>query len=148
VLSPICPCSACCHPSHKHLPIYSLQETSVAGARRGRPPCFVNELEALYGGPNWNTSCFMSAGGIGAAMPPHVMRPQDDLGPSSYHSGSKRDTRDHVVNSPEKKSCNAGEYMARLSESIAARSTTRVQNVPMSRRRSTKQCKSYETMVC
>ena len=62
--------------------------------------------------------CFMSAGGIGAATPPH-------FGPSNYHYGSKRDSRDNVINSPEKKSCNVGEYMARLSESIAARSTSR-----------------------
>ena len=68
---------------------------------------------------------FMSAGGIGASTPPHVVWLQDHIGPSSYHSGSKRDTRDQVVNSPEKKACNVGEYMARLSESIAAMSTSR-----------------------
>ena len=62
----------------------------------------------------------MSAGGIGATMPPH-------FGPSNDHSGSKRDSRDNVINSPEKKSCNVGEYMAHLSESIAARSTSRDQ---------------------
>jgi len=32
---------------------------------------------------------------------------------------------DNVVNSPEKKYCNMGEYMARLSDSIAARSASR-----------------------
>ena len=61
---------------------------------------------------------FMSAGGIGVATPPR-------FGPSSYHSGSKRDNRDNVINSPEKKSCNVGEYMACLSESTAMRSTSR-----------------------
>jgi hypothetical protein len=70
---------------------------------------------------------FMSAGGICASTPPPpVVQPQDFSGPSSYNSGSKRGTRDHVVTGPDKKkSCNVGEYMARLSESIAARSTSR-----------------------
>jgi len=64
---------------------------------------FLNELEELYGDPNQNMGCFMSAGGIGAATPPH-------FGPSSDHSGSKRDSRDNVINSLEKKkSCNVGE---------------------------------------
>jgi hypothetical protein len=86
----------------------------------------LNELEALYGDRNWNTGSFMFVGGIGASTP-HVMWPQDHFGPSSYHSGSKRDTMDHVVNNPEKKSSNVGEYMARLSKSIIARSTSRDQ---------------------
>ncbi|CAD6334518.1 unnamed protein product [Miscanthus lutarioriparius] len=100
-------------------------ETSAAGAARCKPPRFLNELGALYGDRNCNMGSFMSAGGIGASTPPHVVWLQDHIGPSSYHSGSKRDTRDQVVNSPEKKACNVGEYMARLSESIAAMSTSR-----------------------
>jgi hypothetical protein len=41
-----------------HLRICSLQETSAAGAERGKPPRFLNELEALYGDQNRNTlSC-------------------------------------------------------------------------------------------
>jgi hypothetical protein len=83
----------------------------------------LNELEALYNDQNWNMGSFMSAGGISTL--PHVMWPQDHFRPSSYHSDSKRDTMDHVVNSLEKKSCNVGEYMAHLSKSIIARSTSR-----------------------
>ena len=68
----------------------------------------------------------MSASGIRELMPPAALRPIDFGGPSSYHSGSKRDTMDNVVNSPKKKkTCSVGEYMAQLSESIAARSTSR-----------------------
>ena len=67
----------------------------------------------------------MSAGGIRESTPPAALRPIDLGGPSSYHSGSKRDTMDNVVNSPEKKkNCSMGEYMARLSKSIAARSAS------------------------
>ena len=67
----------------------------------------------------------MSAGGIRESTPPAALRPIDLGRPSSYHSGSKRDTMDNVVNSPEKKkNYNMGEYMARLFESIAARSTS------------------------
>ena len=67
----------------------------------------------------------MSAGGIRESTPPIALRPIDLGGPSSYHSGSKRDTMDNVVNSPKKKkNCSVGEYMARLSESIAAKSTS------------------------
>jgi hypothetical protein len=43
-----------------------LLETSAAGARHGRPPRFLNKLEALYDDWNWNTGTFLSAGGIGA----------------------------------------------------------------------------------
>ena len=68
----------------------------------------------------------MSAGGIRESTPPATVRRLDLGGPSSYQSSSKRDSRDHVVNSPEKKkNCNVGEYIARLSESIAARSASR-----------------------
>ena len=68
----------------------------------------------------------MSAGGIRESTPPAALCPIDFGGPSSYHSGSKRDTMDNVVNSPEKKkNCSVGEYMAWLPESIAARSTSR-----------------------
>ena len=68
----------------------------------------------------------MFAGGIRESTPPAAFHRLDLGGPSSNHSGSKRDTRDHVVNSPEKKeNCNVGEYIARLSESIAARSASR-----------------------
>ena len=64
----------------------------------------------------------MSTGGIRESTPPAALRPIDLGGPSSYHSGSKRNTIDNVVNSPEKKkTCSVGEYMARLSESIAAK---------------------------
>ena len=67
----------------------------------------------------------MSAGGIRESTHPAVLRPIDFGEPSSYHSGSKRNTMDNVVDSPEKKkTCSVGEYMARLSESIAARSTS------------------------
>ena len=68
----------------------------------------------------------MSAGGIRESTPPAALRRLDLGGPSSYHSSLKRDTMDHVINSPEKKkNCSMGEYMARLSESIAARSASR-----------------------
>ena len=68
----------------------------------------------------------MSAGGIRESTPPAALRPIDLGGPSSYHSGSKRNTIDNVVNSLEKKkTCSVGEYMARLSESIVARSASR-----------------------
>jgi len=67
----------------------------------------------------------VSAGGIRESTPPAALRRLDLGGPSTYQSGSKRDTWDHVVNSPEKKNCSMGEYMARLSESIAARSASR-----------------------
>jgi len=68
----------------------------------------------------------VSAGGIRESTPPAALRRLDLGGPSSYHSGSKRDTREHVVNSPEKKkNCNVGEYIAWLSESIAAMSASR-----------------------
>ena len=68
----------------------------------------------------------MSAGGIRESTPPATLCPIDFGGPSSYHSGMKRDTMDNVVNNLEKKkTCNMGEYMAQLSESIAARSTSR-----------------------
>ena len=68
----------------------------------------------------------MSAGGIRESTHPAVLRPIDFGGPSSYHSGLKRDTMDNVVNSPEKKkTCNVGEYMARLFERIAVRRTSR-----------------------
>ena len=68
----------------------------------------------------------MSAGGIRESTSPTALRRLDLGGPSSYQSGSKRDSRDHVVNSLEKKkNCNVGEYIARLSESIAARSASR-----------------------
>ena len=68
----------------------------------------------------------MSAGGIRESTPPGAMRRLDLGGPSSYQSGSKRDNRDHVVNSLEKKkNCNVGEYIAWLSESIAAMSASR-----------------------
>ena len=68
----------------------------------------------------------MSAGGIRESTPPTALRRLDLGSPSSYHSGSKRDTMDNVVNSPEKKkNCSVGEYMAWLPESIAARSTSR-----------------------
>ena len=67
----------------------------------------------------------MSAGGIRESTPPAALHPIDFGGPSSYHSGMKRDTMDNVVNNLEKKkTCNMGEYMAQLSESIAARSTS------------------------
>ena len=67
----------------------------------------------------------MSAGGIRESTPPTALRPIDFGGPSSYHSGSKRDTMDNVVNCLEKKkTCSVGEYMAWLSKSIAARSTS------------------------
>ena len=119
MLSTICPSSGCYHPSDKKFAMCSLQETSAASGKCGIPPPFLNELEELYGDPNRSTGCFMSTGSIGAATPPH-------FGPSSDHSGSKRDNRDNVINSPEKKkSCNVGEYMACLSESIAVRSTSR-----------------------
>ena len=81
--------------------------------RRGRQPCFLDQLEALFGDRNRNTGCFMSAGGIRESMPPAALRPINLGGPSSYHSSSKRDTMDNVVNSPEKKkNCNVGEYIA------------------------------------
>ena len=68
----------------------------------------------------------MSAGGIRESTPPAAFRRLDLGGPSSNHSGSKRDTRDHVINSPKKKkNCNVGEYIARLSKSIAARGASR-----------------------
>ena len=68
----------------------------------------------------------MSAGGIRESTPPAALRRLDLGGPSSYHSGLKRDTMDHVVNSLEKKkNCSMEEYMARLSESIVARSASR-----------------------
>ena len=106
----------------------SSQETSSAGGRHGRPPRFLEKLEALYGDRNRHTGCFMSAGGLRASMPPPVVEPQHFYGTYSDNSSSKRGTRDHVVNSLEKKkSCNVGEYMARLSESNAARSTSRDQ---------------------
>ena len=67
----------------------------------------------------------MSAGGIRESTPPAALRLIDLGGPSSYHSDSKRDNMDNVVNSLEKKkTCSVGEYMAWLSESIAARSTS------------------------
>ena len=67
----------------------------------------------------------MSASGIRESTPPAALCPIDFGGPSNYHSGLKRDTMDNVVNSLEKKkTCSVGEYMARLSESIAARSTS------------------------
>jgi len=97
----------------------------LAGGRRGRPPRFLEELKALYDDQNRNTGYFMSTSCIRASTPPHVVEPQDFFEPSSYNSGSKRATRDYVVNRPEKKSCNMGVYMACLSESIAARSTSR-----------------------
>ena len=68
----------------------------------------------------------MSTGGIRESTPPAALRRLDLGGPSSYHSGSKRDSTDHVVNNPEKKkNCNVEEYIARLSESITARSSSR-----------------------
>jgi hypothetical protein len=67
----------------------------------------------------------MSASGIRESMPPPIA-PLDFSGSSSYHSGSKRGSRDQVVTSPEKKkSFDVGEYIACLSESIDARSTSR-----------------------
>ena len=83
----------------------------------------------------------MSAGGIRESTPPAALCWLDLGGPSSYHSGSKRDTMDNVVNSPEKKkNCSVGEYMARLSESIAAKSTSR------DRERTREQAKVDEAM--
>ena len=68
----------------------------------------------------------MSTGGIQESTPPAAVRRLDLGGPSSYQSGSKRDSRDHVVNSLEKKKTYyVGDYIARLSESIAARSASR-----------------------
>ena len=68
----------------------------------------------------------MSAGGIREATPPDAVRWLDLRGPSSYQSGLKMDNRDHVVNSPEKKKTYyVGDYITRLSESIAARSASR-----------------------
>ncbi|XP_066365580.1 uncharacterized protein [Miscanthus floridulus] len=93
---------------------------------RGRQPQFLDQLEALFRDCNQNIGCFVSAGGIRDSMPPAVLRRLDLGGPSSNHSSSKRDTMYHVVNSLEKKkNCNVGEYIARLSESIAARSASR-----------------------
>ncbi|XP_066346739.1 uncharacterized protein [Miscanthus floridulus] len=90
---------------------------------RGRQPRYLDQLEALFGDRNRNTGCFVSASGIRDSTPSAVPRRLDLGGPSSNHSGSKRDTRDHVVNSPEKKkNC---KYIARLSETIAARSASR-----------------------
>jgi hypothetical protein len=67
----------------------------------------------------------MSAGGLRESTPPLVVLPADFSGPSSYHSGSKRGSKDQVVTNPEKKkSFGVGEYIARLSKSIAARSTS------------------------
>jgi len=50
------------------------------------------------------------------------MSQNDYSGPSSYHSGSKRARGDHVVDSPRKKCC---EILGRISDSIAARSSSR-----------------------
>jgi hypothetical protein len=106
--------------------LFSVQETGADAGRRGRPPHFLEQLEALYGDHNRNMGIFMSAGGVRSSTSPSVFRPEDLGGPSSYNSGDKRCTRDHVVNSPQKKkSCDVGEYMACLSKSIAARSTSR-----------------------
>ena len=86
----------------------------------------MDQLEALFGDCNQNTGYFMSAGGIRKSTPPAALRRLDLGGPSSYQYGSKRDSTDHVVNNPEKKkNCNVGEYIARLSDSIAARSASR-----------------------
>jgi hypothetical protein len=84
----------------------------------------------------------MSAGGIHESTPPPVAPPVDFSEPSSYHSGSKRGSRDQVVTSPEKKkSFGVGEYFARLSESIAAR------NTPRERERTREQVKVDEVMA-
>jgi len=97
-------------------------ETSNAAAARGNPPPFLNELHALFGDRNTNTGIYLSGGGIGSETPPHVMSQNDYSGPSSYHSGSKRARGDHVVDSPRKKCC---EILGRISDSIAARSSSR-----------------------
>ena len=105
---------------------FFLQDGSQPEVLRGRQPRFLDQLEALFGDRNRNTGCFVSAGGIRDSTPPAVPRRLDLGGPSSNNSSSKRDTRDHVVNSPEKKkNCNVEEYIARLSETIAARSASR-----------------------
>jgi hypothetical protein len=84
----------------------------------------------------------MSAGGIRETTPPPVAPLVDFSEPSSYHSGSKRGSRDQVVTSLEKKkSFGVGEYFARLSESIAARSTSR------ERERTREQVKVDEVMA-
>ncbi|XP_066384532.1 uncharacterized protein [Miscanthus floridulus] len=104
---------------------WETQEDSMPEVRRGWQPRFLDQLEALFGDRNRNTGCFMSAGGICESTPPAALRPTDLGGPSSYHSSSKRDNMDNVVNNPEKKkTCNVGEYMAQLFERIAARRTS------------------------
>ncbi|XP_066312676.1 uncharacterized protein [Miscanthus floridulus] len=101
-------------------------EDGLLEARHGRQPRFLDQLEALFGDRNRNTGCFMSADGIRESTPLTALRPLDSGGPSSYHSSSKRGTMDNVVNNPKKKKTHSvGEYMARLSESIVVKSTSR-----------------------
>jgi len=53
------------------------------------------------------------------------MRQHDHSGPVSYHSGSKRGRGDQEVQSPHKKCCEVGEMLGKISDSIAARSSSR-----------------------
>jgi hypothetical protein len=126
-----------------------LQETSSAGAGRGKPPRFLNELEALYGDRNQNTGTFMSVCGIGVSTPPHVSMPHKHIGSSSYHSCYKRDCRDQVVNNPQKKNLATWGNTWQGYRTALLRGVHLVkENGPKTTRRWTKQCKSYETTVC
>ena len=53
------------------------------------------------------------------------MRQHDHSGPVSYHSGSKRGRGDQEVQSPHKKCCEVGEMLGKISDSFAARSSSR-----------------------
>lgn len=74
--------------------------TSADAGRCGRPPRFLEQLEALYGDHNRNMGIFMSTGRVRSSTPPSVFWLEDLGGPSSYNYGDKRCTMDHVVNSP------------------------------------------------
>ena len=80
--------------------IFFLQDGSQPEVLRGRQPRYLDQLEALFGDRNRNTGCFVSAGGFLESTPPAALRRLDLGGPSSYLYGSKRDTRDHVIDSP------------------------------------------------
>ena len=82
-------------------------------------------MHALFGDRVTNSGTYISGGGIGSSTPPQVMRQHDHSGPVSYHYGSKRGRGDQEVQSPHKKCCEVGEMLGKISDSIAARSSSR-----------------------
>ena len=93
--------------------------------------------------------CLVSAGGIRESTPPAAFRLLDLGGPSSNHSGSKRDTRDHVVNNPEKKkNCNVGSILPGCLIALLQGAHHGIESGPVNRPRWMKLCNFYEKMVC